>query len=157
MSNYAARTFDGVAQNCLISKDNYFYYNCLTGSFAKDNCPDYLTKEGFEKLKAGAVDSLFIVNDFFLPTLKARKYTKVILMDHVDWLDDTTAKQVAKALGEQVKAGGRVIWRSAAFSPRYAAFIEAAGFYVERIQVQEPGEMMDKVNMYSSFYLAIKK
>ncbi|WPT16758.1 hypothetical protein PSENEW3_00004766 [Picochlorum sp. SENEW3] len=157
MSNYAARTFDGVAQNCLISKDNYFYYNCLTGSFAKDNCPDYLTKEGFDKLKAGAVDSLFIVNDFFLPTLKARKYTKVILMDHVDWLDDTTAKQVAKALGEQVKTGGRVIWRSAAFSPRYAAFIEAAGFSVERIQVQEPGEMMDKVNMYSSFYLAIKK
>jgi betaine lipid synthase len=158
MSNYAARTFLGVIEGSLISKENYFYYNCLTGRFSKDNCPDYLTKEGFDKLKNGkAVDSLHIVSDFFLPTLLKRKYTKVILMDHVDWLDDTMAKEVAKALGQQVVQGGRVIWRSAAYSPRYAAFIKDAGFSVERIQVQQDGEMMDKVNMYSSFYLAIKK
>jgi len=157
MSNYAARTFLGVIEGGLIGRDNYFYLNCLTGKFSKSNCPDYLTREGFDKLKRGkAIDSLHIVSDFFLPTLQKRKYDKVILMDHVDWLDDAMAKEVAKALGTQVNAGGRVIWRSAANEPRYATFIEDAGFQVQRIQVQEPGKMMDKVNMYSSFYLAIK-
>lgn len=156
MSHYAARTFDGVAQNSLLSKDNYFYYNCLTGRFARDNCPDYLSREGFQKLKNGAVDNLHIVNDFFLPALRARKYTRVILMDHVDWLDDAMAKEVAKALGQQVEVGGRVIWRSAALSPPYAKFIEAEGFEVKCLQRADQG-YMDKVNMYSSFYLAVKK
>lgn len=31
MSAYAARTFDGVAQATHLRRDNYFYYNCLTG------------------------------------------------------------------------------------------------------------------------------
>jgi hypothetical protein len=31
MATYAARTFDGVAPDCHIRKDNWFYFNCLTG------------------------------------------------------------------------------------------------------------------------------
>ncbi len=31
MASYAARTFDGVAQNSHVRKDNWFYFNCLTG------------------------------------------------------------------------------------------------------------------------------
>lgn len=156
MSNYAARTFDGVIQNSLISKDNYFYYNCLTGRFSKSNCPAYLTKNGFLKLKKGAVDTLHIVNDFFLPALTARMYNKVILMDHADWLDEETAIQLAKALGKQVVVGGVVIWRSAAMNPPYAKFIEAQGFNVSCLQRADQG-YMDKVNMYSSFFIATKK
>lgn len=156
MSAYAARTFDGVAQNSHIAKDNYFYYNCLSGRFSKDNCPAYLRPQGFAALKAGAVENLHIVNAFFLPTLKARKYTKVILMDHVDWLDEKMAKEVAEALGKQVVPGGRVIWRSAAFSPPYAKFIAAAGFDVKRLQRADE-TFMDKVNMYASFYVATKR
>ncbi len=33
MSAYAARTFDGVAQATHLRRDNYFYYNCLTGVY----------------------------------------------------------------------------------------------------------------------------
>lgn len=29
-----------------------------TGKFARDNCPSYLTPEGFQKLKEGALDAL---------------------------------------------------------------------------------------------------
>jgi S-adenosylmethionine-diacylglycerol 3-amino-3-carboxypropyl transferase len=32
----------------------------LTGQYAKDCCPDYLTKEGFAKLKHGAVNRVSI-------------------------------------------------------------------------------------------------
>lgn len=119
---------------------------------------------------------------------------QVILMDHLDWLDDKATKEVAAALAKQVRwwwgggggmlglqpteqpgsasmvhskaqlraclaadpacqclhglptrscrarprwqvaPGGRVIWRSAAFVPPYAAFIRDAGFDVKCIQ-----------------------
>ncbi|KAL4451296.1 hypothetical protein ABPG77_009368 [Micractinium sp. CCAP 211/92] len=158
MSAYAARTFDGVAQATHLRRDNYFYYNCLTGKFARDNCPAYLTPGGFRKLKEeGGLEALTIVNGFFLPTLRARQYTKVILMDHLDWLDDKATKEVAAALAKQVAPGGRVIWRSAAFVPPYAAFIRDAGFDVKCIQRADQVECMDRVNMYASFWVAIRK
>lgn len=47
------------------------------GRFARDSCPSYLTPAGFATLKGGALDALTIVNGFFLPTLRARQYTKV--------------------------------------------------------------------------------
>lgn len=47
------------------------------GKFARDNCPAYLTPSGFQALKGGALEALTIVNGFFLPTLRARQYTKV--------------------------------------------------------------------------------
>lgn len=63
-----------------------FLFLPCAGRYAHDNCPAYLTREGFAKLKSGAVDKLHVVTDFFLPTLCKRQYSKVILMDHVDWL-----------------------------------------------------------------------
>lgn len=43
---YIGRTFDGVAECSHLRTSNYFYYNCLTGRFLKDNCPAYLTVRG---------------------------------------------------------------------------------------------------------------
>jgi Protein of unknown function (DUF3419) len=42
MSTYAARVLDGVAKNSHLRKDNYFYYSCALGKYARDNCPAYL-------------------------------------------------------------------------------------------------------------------
>jgi betaine lipid synthase len=55
---------------------------------------------------------------------------QVILMDHVDWMDETYAKSLAATLAQQVAPGGKVIWRSAALTPPYASIIAAAGFKV---------------------------
>jgi betaine lipid synthase len=55
----------------------------------------------------------------------------------------------------QVLPGGKVIWRSASNRPPYADFIAAAGFDVKRLQVATEG-YMDRVNMYSSFYVATR-
>lgn len=158
LSEYAARTFVGVVKGSLIARDNYFYLNCLTGQFSKSCCPDYLIEENFNKLKdEQLIDSLHIVDDFFLPTLKKRTYTRVVLMDHLDWLNDEEAKEVALALGQHVAKGGRVIWRSAAYRPKYARFIENSGFTVTRVHAHtEAHEMIDLVNSYASFWLAVK-
>jgi betaine lipid synthase len=159
LSDYAARTFVGVVKGSLIAKDNYFYYSCLKGRFSRDCCPDYLKEENFNKLKdEKMIDALHIVDDFFLPTLRKRTYTRVVLMDHLDWLSDEQAKEVAIALSKHVAKGGRVIWRSAAFRPKYTRFIENSGFRVTCLQAHsEAHEMLDLVNMYASFWLAIKK
>lgn len=77
ISEYAARTFDGVARNSHLATDNYFYYSCLTGRFTKSNCPSYLKEENFEALKAGAIDNLNIVTSTFMEQLSSRTFTKV--------------------------------------------------------------------------------
>jgi betaine lipid synthase len=55
-----------------------------------------------------------------------------------------------------VVPGGIVIWRSAASTPPYARLIANAGFDVKCIQRADQG-YMDRVNMYSSFYVATRK
>jgi hypothetical protein len=61
-----------------LRKSNYFYYNCLTGKFLRDNCPSYLREANFNKLKAGIIDRLTVATGTFLDELKARKYSKVL-------------------------------------------------------------------------------
>lgn len=77
IEQYIARTFDGVAEHSHLRKANYFYYNCLTGHFLRDNCPSYLKESNFQRLKAGTIDRLSVVTGTFMGELKARKYTKV--------------------------------------------------------------------------------
>ena len=77
IEQYVARTLDGVAESSHLRKSNYFYYNCLTGKFLRDNCPSYLREANFNKLKAGVIDRLTVATGTFLDELKARKYTKV--------------------------------------------------------------------------------
>lgn len=47
IEQYIGRTLDGVAESSHVRKDNYFYYNCLTGHFLRDNCPTYLQVRAF--------------------------------------------------------------------------------------------------------------
>lgn len=77
ISSYVARTFDGVARNSHLRKDNYFYYNCLTGRFTHESCPSYLIKENFTALKSGLIDNLTIATGTFMEALTSRTYTKV--------------------------------------------------------------------------------
>ena len=66
---------------------------------------------------------------------------QVILMDHVDWLDLETSRNVAETLAKQVLPGGIVIWRSAAMQPPYTELIEEAGFEVRCISRADQGYM----------------
>lgn len=74
---FMTRVCAGVAENSHLRSKNYFYYNCLTGKFRRDNCPSYLVEENFKKLKAGVIDGLTVATGTFMDELQARKYTKV--------------------------------------------------------------------------------
>lgn len=41
----------GIAEHSHIRKSNYFYYNCITGHFLRDNCPSYLREDNFARLQ----------------------------------------------------------------------------------------------------------
>ena len=77
ISQYIARTLDGAAMHSHMRKDNYFYFNCCTGRFARESCPSYLKQDSFEQLKGGDIDKLEIMNGVFMQALMSRKYTKV--------------------------------------------------------------------------------
>ncbi len=77
-------------------------------------------------------------------------------MDHLDWMNQEQHQEYAATLAQQVMSGGIVIWRSAAITPPYAAIIAAAGFDVRRV-CRADEQYMDRVNMYSSFYVATRK
>ncbi len=79
ISQYIARTLDGAAMHSHMRKDNYFYFNCCTGRFARDSCPSYLKQDRFDQLKAGDIDKLEIMNGVFMQALMSRKFTKVQL------------------------------------------------------------------------------
>lgn len=128
--SYIVRCLDNVAKYSNLRDSNYFYRLCLTGRFARHCCPRFLEEDCFARLKheLAAGERLLIRTDSFVSQLCARQYTKVILMDHVDWLDQPDIDTLAAALKAQVRPGGRVIWRSASKQPHYARAIEAAGF-----------------------------
>lgn len=155
--NYVVRCLNSTAEYSHLRDSNYFYRCCLTGKFSRHCCPRFLEEEAFEQLKVdlASEERLLIRTTSFVEELRKRMYTKVILMDHVDWLEQGDIDTLCAALKDQVKPGGRVIWRSASRSPKYAKCIEKAGFDVIRITTSD--KYMDRVNMYASFYVGIRQ
>eukprot|EP00983_Pelagomonas_calceolata_P082840 1156027-Pelagomonas_calceolata.AAC.7 len=92
VDTYIARVFDGVAENSHLRSSNYFYYNCMTGHFLKDNCPAYLKEPAFRQLKAGLIDRLTVETSTFLDELRSRKYTKAALWLSYGWASGVLSK-----------------------------------------------------------------
>ncbi|OXG17402.1 betaine lipid synthase [Cryptococcus neoformans Tu401-1] len=112
--------------------------------------------------------------------------TKIIVMDSMDWFDpilpstplpqgDSTALDTLQATPEKalehlraeldfeilemkrvLKVGGIAVWRSAAKRPWYRQRFEAAGLKVQPIDIRENQKAIDRVNMYASFWKAVK-
>jgi betaine lipid synthase len=152
VSDYFYRCIDNVFTNVLMS-DNHFYYNILNGRYSKKTCPAYLKEENFLKLKnTDMLDHLIISTDYFVNEVRKRKYDKVILMDHIDWLDNKSASELVKALYDHVNTNGVMILRSASLCPFYISLFKDIGFTASELDRIDKTGYMDRVNMYASFY-----
>ncbi|KAF9071138.1 S-adenosyl-L-methionine-dependent methyltransferase [Rhodocollybia butyracea] len=166
---YIRDTLDPLVSTYLVKTDNYFYLLCLLGYYTPASCPAYLTRPGFEALKANKgksleafrlhTDSIYNV----LIGLSHRSLTRVLLMDHLDWFTQGSQEvdDEIKQLFRVVAPGGSVFWRSAARYPWYNEVFERRGFQVEAVAVRDGGEKgqkvpLDKVNMYASFWKATR-
>lgn len=180
---YAVDTMDPIAQHSLLRSDNYHYQLCLSGRYTPASSPLYLKREAFAALQANAAKALeafrlhtdSIVN--VLRGLGDGTLTHAVLMDHMDWFDPVpphvpapslkAAREDGNAgisdldreireLSRVIKRGGAVYWRSAAKRPWYRQRFEKMGFRVEPVHIRETGKSIDRVNMYASFYRAVR-
>ncbi|KAJ1724567.1 hypothetical protein LPJ53_001157 [Coemansia erecta] len=165
MSQYVRDTLDPVATRTSFASDNYFYHLLFARQYSRDCCPTYLTKPGFDRLRDAVQNSR---SRFYLHTativdvlggMGDSELDKAVLMDHMDWFSQEDAEKEVAGLARVIKKGGFVVWRSAARIPWYIAVFEAHGFDVQALSIREPNttEPIDRVNMYASFYKAIKQ
>ncbi|MCP8719005.1 MAG: class I SAM-dependent methyltransferase [Asgard group archaeon] len=159
---YVIDTLDPILKRSLISTDNYFYYLCMKGRYSKNNCPDYLTTKGYNRLSASdSTAASSPINNIRMHTdtlnevfgrLNGKSITIAILMDHMDWFDPhgKDAINEISALKKCLAPNGRVMLRSAAPNPWYMKTFESLGFKVENSVVRKHGESIDRVNMYAS-------
>lgn len=183
VEQFAIDTLDPIPAQSLLSNDNYHYRLCLMGNYSKESCPLYLKEDAFNKLKANnaqALDSFRLHTDAIVSVLRGMQdnsLTRAILMDHMDWFDpvgkDVPLPSLEAARNENDKSisdldrevvelarviapGGAVFWRSAAKYPWYQKRFELAGFRVAPVHIRETGKPIDRVNMYASFYKAVR-
>ncbi|EPQ30272.1 uncharacterized protein PFL1_02388 [Pseudozyma flocculosa PF-1] len=181
---FAIDTLDSIPSRSLIRDSNYHYQLCLNGRYTRESCPLYLKPEGFRALKKQALeeglDSFRLHTDSIVNVLRGfedESLTRAITMDHMDWFDPVSDNVPApslkaarrdsdksvsdldrevRELSRVVKKGGAVFYRSAAKRPWYSRRFEKMGFKVTPVHIRETGKPIDNVNMYASFYKAVK-
>ncbi|KAJ3809811.1 hypothetical protein F5876DRAFT_43121, partial [Lentinula aff. lateritia] len=151
---YVCDTLDPVLSTYLLKTQNYFYLLALLGHYTPECCPTYLTRDGFEKLKA---DNVNILSCSHLPLnvtlrgLSSSSLTRALVMDHMDWYDrdSSEVKDEAVELSRVLASGSLVFWRSASRNPWYNQVFAENGFTVESVNVRQRGMAiaLDRVNM----------
>ncbi|KAK4700778.1 betaine lipid synthase, partial [Phenoliferia sp. Uapishka_3] len=176
--DYAQDTLDPVALNTHISTGAYHYQVCLEAKYTHASCPLYLTRDAFELLKADSgkqLDSFRLHTDSIINVMRQlgpSSLTLAIIMDLEDWFPNSLAYSEAeskskpceltatiRALHNALAPGGRVFWRSSAISPWYQELYRREGFKVECVHARPIGGKIpiDRVNMYASFWKAVKQ
>lgn len=156
---YIENTLDPIPSHSLFRTDQYFYHLCMMQRYTQESCPSYLTLDGFNKLKQpGVLDAFRLHTDSILNVLKTfpdNYLTILVVMDHMDWFDPQSHDELLdeiKQMNRALQVGGHVYWRSAGTKPWYNKLFEQNGFQVEALGVRTPGKVIDRVNMYASFY-----
>ncbi|KAJ7684396.1 hypothetical protein DFH06DRAFT_1155529 [Mycena polygramma] len=165
VSDYVQNTLDPLVSTYLLKTENYFYLMALLGNYTSQSCPEYLTRSGFERLKANngeAMESFRLHTKSVLSALRSQptsSLTHVILTHDLDWFPETST-ELAHEIAEIYRVlhhGGSVLWRSAVGSPLYTRNFEDSGFDVTALNVRTASNLpTDRVNAYASFFKATK-
>lgn len=161
---YIIDTIEPLLSRSLISSDNYFYYLCLMGRYTRENCPDYITRNGYNNLakRKGALDGIRLhtdtINDV-VERIRPASVNHAIVMDHMDWFPPSgnEARDEIRALNKALARGGKVLLRSSSIEPWYLKVYEKEGFECKAAAIRRAGESIDRVNMYASTWVCIKK
>ncbi len=149
-------------------KDNYFWRVYLTGKYTKDCCPNYLTEEGFAKLKGGLVNKVSTHTNTLLGFLKENPVTisRYILLDHMDWLAEVKPKILEaewQAMIDRAAPQTRLQWRSAGLTVGFVDPIEVkigngtkklGEMFKYNTELAAELHPQDRVHTYGSYYIA---
>ncbi|KZP16506.1 hypothetical protein FIBSPDRAFT_1047462 [Athelia psychrophila] len=161
--DFVKDTLDPLASAYSLKNGAYFYLLALLGQYTPTSCPAYLSRAGFETLKTtNAMDSLRLHTDSIVNVLRGLtdcSLTRAIIMDHMDWFapGSSDLDEEVMEIHRVLAPGGFVFWRSAGRKPWYNGVFARSGFTVIPISVREgPKVAIDRVNMYASFWKAVK-
>ncbi|KAF8587138.1 hypothetical protein K439DRAFT_1386281 [Ramaria rubella] len=163
--DFITDTLDPLPQTYSLKNGAYFYLLALLGHYTRASCPTYLTKNGFDTLKSTnpeAMEAFRLHTDSIINVLRGLpscSLTRAVIMDHLDWFSEG-ASEVDEEVSELLRVlapSGFVLWRSAAKKPWYSAVFKRYGFEVCPLAVRRGSEVpIDRVNMYASFWKAVK-
>lgn len=160
---YIIDTIEPLINRSLISTENYFYYLCLTGSYSRQNCPDYLTRRGYNNLasKRDAMSGIRLHTDTIcdvVERINPGSVNAAVVMDHMDWFKETgpEAREEIRALNKALAIGGQVLLRTSSTKPWYLKVYEQEGFKCKAAAVRRSGQSIDRVNMYASTWVCTK-
>ncbi|KAG8215856.1 hypothetical protein J3R82DRAFT_7811 [Butyriboletus roseoflavus] len=149
-------TLDPIPSTYKFKDGAYFYPLCLTGHYTPTSCPSYLTRAGFDKLRADsakATDAFRLHTDSIINVLRGlstSSLTRAVIMDHMDWFapGSKDVEDEVSELARVLSSGGFVLWRSAAKQPWYQETFRKHGFVVTPISIRKgPETALDMVNM----------
>lgn len=152
LSEYVITSFENAIMKSDIVNNNHYYYLIFNGCFKKTNCPRYLEEQNFDFLKKN-IDHLHNIHGEFVKVLNARMYDKIILMDHMDWMDEEYIDNLARVLHENMAIHGKAIFRSASLYPWYIDIFLMKNLVVTNITNHLENPYMDRVNTYGSFWV----
>ncbi|KAI0023733.1 hypothetical protein F4780DRAFT_785514 [Xylariomycetidae sp. FL0641] len=165
---YMVDTLDPVAQSSHVASENPYYHVCLAGRYAPRCHPDYLapaahrrlSRPGAGLLEPGRLRIHTEELDAVLAALPPGELSVAVVMDSMDWFDagaPASAALQAARLNRALRPGGRVLLRSAARRPWYLKEFERQGFAAKCMGERKEGRCIDRVNMYASCWLCVKK
>ena len=143
-----------------IMKDNHYYYVIFNGSFTKHNCPEYLKEYNYMALRNKISNKLTNLNDSILNVLQQNdinKFDKIILMDHMDWMDETYVRELCMLMKNTLSHSGKIIFRSSSLYPWYINIFTLYGFNTVNISNHIDNPYMDRINTYASFWVAMHR
>lgn len=132
---------------------NYFYRFYFEGGYKCQRCcPRFLQREFFEKLCANA--SCFewhhATVQQTMERVKPHTFTKLILLDHMDWMPNNIVHDEWIALQRATAPGATVLWRSAFTTMDDKPFFNN----VDVVDLSPSWYKMDRVKMYPGTFMA---
>ena len=134
--------------------NNYFYYSYLYGEWDIDCCPAYLKKENYNKVK----NNLYKINIFTdkleniskFKNTNSPKYDRVILLDHMDWMDNITITNEINNIIPFTEVDCKFCWRSFSLTQPFACLNNI------NYELSQPifPNYKDRVGMYNSIHVA---
>ena len=117
---YTTEFYEGILREILLDPEfgahNYFYrFYYEKGYKDQTCCPRTLKKEHFEALKAnaGCFEWHHATVQATMERVKPNSFTKLVLLDHMDWMPNSMVHDEWIALQRATVPGAKILWRSA--------------------------------------------
>lgn len=135
----------------LISQ-NPFYYPYIFGEMTEESCLPYMKKANYENVKGrlGAIEiHTTTMNDFLSQNIQD-KFTKISLLDHLDWFETKDIVAEFQLIQKNVAENHKILFRSFA-NPKH---IDKSLLYLNYLYKDEINTdaniQIDKVHMYTT-------